>query len=158
MDGRERSNDRRFRAGGPLFVRSCKEVEAENLSTDRASGEGDRPGSKAPRLDAVPVEVCLSQHPLTPAQSERLAILAEECGEVVQAIGKILRHGYDSYDPTKTNGPDNRKSLENEIGDICYAVALMVKAKDVNQVNINASEKRKAEKARRYTHHQQGLV
>ena len=31
---------------------------------------------------------------LTPAETERLAILAEECGEVIQAVGKILRHGY----------------------------------------------------------------
>ena len=31
---------------------------------------------------------------LTPAQAERLAILIEECGEVIQAATKILRHGY----------------------------------------------------------------
>ena len=30
---------------------------------------------------------------LTPGEAERLAILAEECGEVIQIIGKILRHG-----------------------------------------------------------------
>lgn len=30
---------------------------------------------------------------LTPGEAERLAMLAEECGEVIQAVGKILRHG-----------------------------------------------------------------
>ena len=30
---------------------------------------------------------------LTPAEAERLALLMEECGEVVQIIGKVLRHG-----------------------------------------------------------------
>ena len=31
---------------------------------------------------------------LTPAEAKRLALLAEECGEVLQAIGKVLRHGF----------------------------------------------------------------
>jgi hypothetical protein len=33
------------------------------------------------------------------AERERLAMLAEEAGEIVQIIGKILRHGYESYHP-----------------------------------------------------------
>ena len=40
---------------------------------------------------------------LTPAEAERLAMLAEECGEVIQMVGKILRHGYDSYHPADPN-------------------------------------------------------
>lgn len=36
---------------------------------------------------------------LTPAEAERLALLSEELGEAQQAIGKILRHGYDSSNP-----------------------------------------------------------
>jgi hypothetical protein len=40
----------------------------------------------------------MSFNQLTDAEAERLALLAEECGEVVQVIGKILRHGYESYD------------------------------------------------------------
>ena len=28
---------------------------------------------------------------LTPAEEERLALLSEECGEVIQAIGKVLK-------------------------------------------------------------------
>ncbi len=42
---------------------------------------------------------------LTDAQAERLALLLEELGEAQQAIGKILRHGYESmspFDETKT--------------------------------------------------------
>ena len=31
---------------------------------------------------------------LSPAEVERLAILAEEMGEAIQVIGKVLRHGY----------------------------------------------------------------
>ncbi len=36
---------------------------------------------------------------LTPAEAERLAMLAEEAAEVIQIVGKILRHGYASYHP-----------------------------------------------------------
>jgi hypothetical protein len=54
-----------------------------------------------PPAVAGPVERRVSQHfnGLTPAEAERLALLAEECGEVIQAIGKVLRHGYESRHP-----------------------------------------------------------
>ena len=54
---------------------------------------------------------------LSPAEAERLAMLAEECGEVIHIVGKILRHGYDSYhpaDPTVTN----RDLLGRELTDL----------------------------------------
>lgn len=56
---------------------------------------------------------------LTPAEAERLALLAEECGEVIQAIGKVLRHGFESTHPD--GGPTNRESLERECGDVYHA-------------------------------------
>lgn len=39
-------------------------------------------------------KVRLAFNGLSPAEVERLALLAEECGEVIQTVGKILRHGY----------------------------------------------------------------
>lgn len=60
---------------------------------------------------------------LTPAQAERLAILAEECGEVIQVVGKILRHGYESVHPD--GGQTNRQLLESEIGDVQAAITLL---------------------------------
>lgn len=33
---------------------------------------------------------------LTDVEIERLGLLAEECGEVLQLVGKILQHGYES--------------------------------------------------------------
>lgn len=62
---------------------------------------------------------------LTPAQAERLAILMEECGEVVQIIGKILRHGYDSCSPFGANPETNRQALVRELFDI-KAAALLI--------------------------------
>ena len=60
---------------------------------------------------------------LTPAEAERLALLSEECAEVIMAIGKILRHGFESRHPN--GGPTNRQTLERECGDLRHAVLLM---------------------------------
>ncbi len=57
---------------------------------------------------------------LSPSEAERLAMLAEGCGEVVQAIGKILRHGYESTHPD--GGPTNRATLERECGDVYHSI------------------------------------
>ncbi len=62
---------------------------------------------------------------LTPAQAERLAILMEECGEVVQIIGKILRHGYDSCSPFGASQETNRQALVRELFDIKAAAMLI---------------------------------
>lgn len=53
---------------------------------------------------------------LTPAEEERLAVLMEECGEVIQIVGKIIRHGYDSRHPD--GGPTNRELLDKEVLDV----------------------------------------
>jgi len=59
---------------------------------------------------------------LTPAEAERLAMLAEECGEVIQVIGKILRHGYDSYHPADPS-TTNRQLLGRELTDLLAVAA-----------------------------------
>lgn len=73
---------------------------------------------------------------LTPAETERLALLAEECGEVVQIIGKILRHGYESTNPVTGDGITNRYKLERELGDIMFGIYLGVNNKDVSLERI----------------------
>ncbi|HCO91067.1 MAG TPA: hypothetical protein DIT40_08855 [Alphaproteobacteria bacterium] len=67
---------------------------------------------------------------LTPAQAERLAMLAEECGEVIQAVGKILRHGYDSYHPEEAakfpeNRQTNRDALVRELTDLSAVIVMI---------------------------------
>lgn len=91
---------------------------------------------------------------LTPAEHERLAMLAEEAAEVVQIVGKILRHGYESKHPDNMNGPTNRQVLENEIADF-YAIAGIME--DLKDVTVEGEAVRQAiKKKRRYTHHQDG--
>ena len=89
---------------------------------------------------------------LSPAEDERLAILMEECAEVIQVIGKILRHGYDSRHPD--GGPTNRESLCNEIGDIFAALELMEKSSDVSPIEIMEFKNEKLKKIGKYLHHQ----
>lgn len=92
---------------------------------------------------------------LTPAQAERLALLAEECGEAIQAIGKILRHGYESTDPTsRAEYPEtNRRTLAKEVGDIFAAVHMAVTADDFDYATVEALRDRKLVKVLRYLHH-----
>lgn len=88
---------------------------------------------------------------LTPAEAERLAILAEECGECIQAIGKILRHGYESKHPD--GGPTNRESLERECGDVWYAMTILTSSRDLDLVQIIEHSLKKEVSISKYLHH-----
>lgn len=59
---------------------------------------------------------------LTNSQVERLAMLVEECGEVIQAATKVLRHGYESFDPDNPALTSNAEHLEREICDLLAVV------------------------------------
>lgn len=88
---------------------------------------------------------------LTPAEHERLTVLMEECGEVVQAIGKIFKHGYKS---TYDNGETNRAALERELGDLRYGMINICDKGDLNKANIHHYADIKALKIQQYYHHQ----
>jgi hypothetical protein len=81
-------------------------------------------------------DTCNSSHnKLSNAEAERLAWLLEELGEVQQAIGKILRHGYESKWPPET-GPTNRTVLEKEIKDVYKVLDLMFTFNDLDAIRI----------------------
>lgn len=89
---------------------------------------------------------------LTPAQLERLAILSEELGEAIQVIGKIIRHGYKSFNPYKPEIGDNRKQLTVELADVQQAINMLTSSKDIDRkllgsILINLGTKR-------FLHHQ----
>ena len=87
---------------------------------------------------------------LTPAEAERLAMLAEEAGEIVQAVGKILRHGFDSYHPENPQ-TTNRMLLEGEINDLYAVVGLLAVAGDIQ--DCSALDEHISKKLR-FAHHQ----
>lgn len=95
---------------------------------------------------------------ITPAEGERLALLLEELGEAQQAIGKILRHGYESRDPTREpSSPSNREALETELGHVHHAIDRLTLARDLNALSIVDARKAKADRVWRWLHHQDGL-
>lgn len=102
--------------------------------------------------------MCQPYNQLTPAQAERLALLLEELGEVQQQIGKILRHGYGSYDPTCKLGNTNRTNLEWELGHVVAATQMLVEAEDVFTDRINHSAHLKRERIHPWLHHQEDSV
>lgn len=91
---------------------------------------------------------------LSAAELERIALLMEECGEVVQVCGKILRHGYESRHPMNPHGPTNRRLLEQELGDVRAAVSLLVIGNDVRDNAIDEHKRAKQSRLYRYLHHQ----
>lgn len=88
---------------------------------------------------------------LTPAEAERLACLAEECAEVIQVVGKILRHGYDSHHPV--SGEDNTLTLEKECGDVLAIMRMMDAAKDISKKSVNHFADAKEVRVKQYLHH-----
>lgn len=89
---------------------------------------------------------------LSPAEEERLAILLEELGETQQIIGKILRHGYESYSPNDHHQITNRTLLERELGDVVFAVEFLSKNKDISGKNVRENALDKAKRIK-YLHH-----
>jgi len=90
---------------------------------------------------------------LTPAEHERLALLSEELGEAQQAIGKIMRHGYSTRNPVASTPWDNRGELEKELGDVSFAMRLMIDTGDVTEDGIEAFRQSKAKNIQPYLHH-----
>lgn len=88
---------------------------------------------------------------LTPEQAEALALLAEECGEVIQIIGKILRHGLYSRHPD--GGADNQELLETECGDMEAAVHICRTQGIVHPSHVATARNDKLQRVGRFLHH-----
>lgn len=86
---------------------------------------------------------------LTPSELELLALLSEECGEVIQVIGKILRHGLNS---NWQDNPTNKELLEDEVGDVLLAIGCVV-VKMLDEKKVMERTEFKAEKIKRFLHH-----
>jgi NTP pyrophosphatase (non-canonical NTP hydrolase) len=90
---------------------------------------------------------------LTSSEAERLAVLSEELGEVQQVIGKILRHGYESTNPIKVFQSSNRILLENEIGDLEFAISLLKGKLDISAASVEFWKTEKHSRIWKWLHH-----
>lgn len=59
---------------------------------------------------------------------EVMAVLQEECAEVIQAISKINRFGMNS----EWQGVTNHQALITEIGDVLAVISILVDETDIN--------------------------
>lgn len=95
---------------------------------------------------------------LTAAELERLAILGEYMGEAQVIIGKIIRHGYESYNPNAVQlagvAPiTNRELLEKELGKVSAAINFMNLGGDIERDAIQGYSIRQMKTANRWLHH-----
>lgn len=90
---------------------------------------------------------------LTPAERERLTLIAEEAGEVVQAVTKVLRHGYYDYNPFDENKVPNKEKLEKEIGDLVGVIQFALENADLSGAEISRHSSIKMLNAAKYLHH-----
>lgn len=90
------------------------------------------------------------------SEQERLSLLLEECGEVIQIIGKIQRHGYESRNPDDPRFT-NRQLLEKELGDVFYATKLMTAREDVGSTSIFERMDNRHIKLQQYLHFNEAI-
>lgn len=83
-------------------------------------------------------------------EEEKLYLLIEECGEVIQSASKILRHGYHSENPA--TGERNRAALEREIADVLLAVNILQASGDVDQDTVQGHYELAIQRKHRYIH------
>ena len=87
-------------------------------------------------------------------ERERLYLLMEECGEVVQMCSKVLRYGYEEVYPGDPAARDNRLRLTEEVGDLTAAVKRMCDAKDMDANEVVEQAKDKERTVGRWTKYQ----
>lgn len=93
---------------------------------------------------------------LTPGQAERLAMLAEECAEVIVEVNKALRHGLDSYHPDNP-GVNNRDRITKELIDVEAVLKMMYLSNDFTMPRRLNDVQNAFNKKLKYAHHQQEL-
>ena len=83
---------------------------------------------------------------LSPEVAELLAVLAEECAEVIQEVGKVLRHGIRVNPYSKEdieNGTLNVAHLSQEVSDVYTIVGALCELGLLNDAEIKRGIKGK---------------
>jgi len=88
---------------------------------------------------------------LTPEEAEALALIAEECSEVIQAITKIQRHALWSEHP-ESHIP-NWRTLQREVGDVMAAFRVGEGQRLIEWANVVQARDEKLRTLPKYLHH-----
>lgn len=84
---------------------------------------------------------------MTDKEKEILSILQEECAEVIQAVSKCFRFGFESVHQDK----NNLQRLEDELGDLQCMISLLLENEIVNENNLNKAELNKFQKLQKWS-------
>ena len=78
-----------------------------------------------------------------------MSIFQEESAEVIQAISKIFRFGYDSKHPDSNQ--TNREHLAEEIGDLIAMVQLAIENEIVDWRDVEIAKDNKFKKLQKWS-------
>ncbi len=96
----------------------------------------------------------LIEYHLHADEIERLSLIVEEAGEVLQILGKVFRFGWDSHDPNDASKKTNRSHLATELGDLMHHIDYLRKFKDIANDEFELAKLKKAEKLPIYLRYQ----
>lgn len=82
-------------------------------------------------------------------EKEVMDILQEECAEVIVAISKISRFGFNGFKPGKPK--TNREHLEEELGDLLAMIDIMLDKGMVKQEHLDIAKVNKIEKLKQWS-------
>lgn len=85
---------------------------------------------------------------MTEQEKEILIITAEECGEVIQAVTKILRFGKESKVAAAYT---NMHRLEEEIGDLYCMIGLLIERGLVSEEAVYKASTNKYDRLKNYS-------
>ena len=80
-------------------------------------------------------------------EKEVMLICQEECAEVVQAISKCFRFGFDS----EFDGKTNHQRLTEEVGDLMCMIDLMIEKNIVDDMSVHKAALDKRNKLQQWS-------
>lgn len=80
---------------------------------------------------------------------EALRIMQEESAEVIQAISKIFRFGYNGKHPDSSQ--TNLEHLEEELGDLVCMLEILTDTKIISSQNVKKYADAKKQKLRKWS-------
>jgi NTP pyrophosphatase (non-canonical NTP hydrolase) len=87
---------------------------------------------------------------ITTEESEICNILLEEASEVVQAVSKVFRFGWDSCHPDKPNFT-NKEHLTEELGDLVCMIKILCDKEIVSLADVSRYAEYKQKKLKIYS-------
>lgn len=90
---------------------------------------------------------------LSPANDELLALLSEECAEVIQEICKAQRHGLESCNPFDSAAEPNWSRISREMWQVLAAMDLLIEHGVLDGDTVTTGRAEKLRRIGEYLHH-----